>query len=74
MNNSAVICKKIGIIIGFLLNMLVEVVLCIVRCVSTGSKEISKEFNEAEETTKQLSNEEIKKQIELLTAQLNKED
>ena len=54
--------------------MLVEVVLCIVRCVSTGSKEISKEFNEAEEATKQLSNEEIKKQIELLTAQLNKED
>ena len=74
MNNSAVVCKKIGIIIGFLLNMLVEVVLCIVRCVSTGSKEISKEFNEAEEATKQLSNEEIKKQIELLTAQLNKED
>ena len=54
MNNSAVVCKKIGIIIGFLLNMLVEVVLCIVRCVSTGSKEISKEFSEAEETTKQL--------------------
>lgn len=74
MNNSAIVCKKIGIIIGFLLNMLVEVVLCIVKCVSIGSKEISKEFNEAEETTKQLSNEEIKKQIELLTAQLNKED
>ena len=49
-NNQAEICRKIGIIVGSLLNICVTLVLALVKAVSSEAKNVSKGFDEAEET------------------------